>query len=195
MPVVCDPSTVGIGVGAFTLVRRSALARTPGLAYLKMEVADDVALGSMVKAAGGRCHLVYADRLGSLAGSLEKGGGMLGFSLWRTLLLTATWLAVDLAIPVAAIACGGAAAAVGAVQLVAQLATHVVLARHCAAPLRGALVWPVGIVLGIAMLARSGILAWWRGAIVWRATSYTRQEIEQGRRWIGGRVRIGSAGS
>jgi hypothetical protein len=199
-----DRSPVGFGVGAFTLVRRSALARTPGLAYLKMEVADDVALGSMIKASGGRCrlftsreavHLVFAERLGVLARSLEKGGGILGFSLWRTLLVAAAWLAVDLAIPVGAIACGGPAAVVGAIHLLALFATHAVLAGHCAAPLRGALAWPLGTVLSIAMFVRSGALAWWRGAIVWRATSYSRREIEAGRRWIGGRVRVSSIGT
>jgi hypothetical protein len=53
-------------------------------------------------------------------------------------------------------------------------------------------VWPLGLVLGIAMFVRSGVLAWWRGAIVWRATSYSRRDIEAGRRWIGGRVRLGT---
>ena len=33
------------------------------------------------------------------------------------------------------------------------------------------------------MYARSGILAWWRGAIVWRGTHYGKRQIEGGRRW------------
>jgi len=194
-----DRSTVGIGVGAFTLVRRSALDRTPGLAWLKMEMVDDAALGSMIKATGGRCrlfaardavHLVFAERLGMLARGLEKGGGLFGFSLWRTLLVACAWLAIDLAIPLVAIASGGMLAAIGVAQLVALTATHVLLARHFTAPLGGAFAWPLGAVIGVSMLARSGILAWRRGAIVWRGTSYHRRELEAGRRWVYGSVRI-----
>jgi hypothetical protein len=107
------------------------------------------------------------------------------------LLLAAAWLGFELAMPVAAIAHGDAAAVAGAAQLALMTATYVVLARHFAAPLRGALLWPVGLVLGVAMLVRSGVLAWWREAIVWRATVYGRGEIEAGRRWVAGRVRLG----
>ena len=47
------------GVGAFGLVRRTALARSPGWEWLKMEVADDVGLGMLiVREAGGRSQLV-----------------------------------------------------------------------------------------------------------------------------------------
>jgi cellulose synthase/poly-beta-1,6-N-acetylglucosamine synthase-like glycosyltransferase len=50
-----DPrSSIAAGSGSFNLVRRSALLRTEGLAWLKLEVADDVALAQAVKRAGGR---------------------------------------------------------------------------------------------------------------------------------------------
>ncbi len=49
--LVSDPrSKVGGRVGAFGLVRRSALERSPGIEHLRLEVADDLALGQMLKA-------------------------------------------------------------------------------------------------------------------------------------------------
>lgn len=195
-----DASKIGVGVGAFNLVRRSALERSRGLAYLRMEMADDVALGAMLKASGARCrffaardavHIVFAERLGVLSRGVEKGGGLLGFSLLRTLAVACAWLAIDVAVPFVALATQSPlAAALGAAQLVLLTAMHVVLARHFRLPMRGALLWPIGTIVGIALLARSGALAWWRGAIVWRGTSYGRAEIEAGRRWLSGQVRL-----
>lgn len=107
----------------------------------------------------------------------------MGFSLVRTLALTMTWLAVDLGVPLAAIATGGPLALLGIAQLLLLTATHALVSRHFGAPMRGVLLWPLGGVIGVAMYARSGILAWWRGAIVWRGTHYGKRQIEGGRRW------------
>ena len=187
-----DRSNVGVGVGAFNLVRRDALERSHGLVHLRMEMADDVALGAMLKASGARCrffaardavHLVFAERVGVLARGLEKGGGIMGFSLVRTIAVTLVWLAVDLGVPLGAIAAGGPVALVGALQLLLLTGTHALVSRHFGAPMGGVLLWPLGGVVGIAMFARSGVLAWWRGAIVWRGTHYGKDQIEGGRRW------------
>jgi cellulose synthase/poly-beta-1,6-N-acetylglucosamine synthase-like glycosyltransferase len=194
-----DGSTVGVGVGAFNLVRRSALRRSPGLSHLRMEIVDDVALGAMLKASGARCrfyaarkavHLVFAESLSVFARGLEKGGGIFGFSLVRTLVTPALGVVLDLGIPLVALASGGLPALFGAVQLALVTATFVLIARLFDGSRRGALLWPLGIVVGMAMLVRSGVLAWWRKAIVWRGTYYTQREIESGRRWIHGRVRL-----
>ena len=194
-----DRSAIGVGVGAFNLVRRSALDASPGLQHLRMEMADDVALGAMMKASGARCRffaarddvtVLYAESVGELARGLEKGGGMFGFSALRALLLVSAWLAIDLGVPLAAIGSGGhALVAIGVTQL--ALATIFVLARHFHAPLRGVWLWPIGAVLGGLFGIRSGYLAWRRQAIVWRGTAYGKADIEGGRRWIRGRVDLG----
>jgi cellulose synthase/poly-beta-1,6-N-acetylglucosamine synthase-like glycosyltransferase len=43
-----------VGVGAFNLVRRSALSQTPGLQWLKMEIVDDTGLAKMMVEQGFR---------------------------------------------------------------------------------------------------------------------------------------------
>ncbi|HEX9295300.1 MAG TPA: glycosyltransferase family 2 protein, partial [Polyangiaceae bacterium] len=192
-----DRSSAAMGVGAFNLVRKRALDASPGLAHLRMEVADDVALGAMLKASGARCrvfaarryvHLVCAERLDVLARNLEKGGHVFGFSLSLAILVPFAFLAIELGVPALAIAQGGVAAALAAGQLAALTIVNVVVARHFAAPLRGAILWPIGMIVMMALAARAGMLGWWRGGIVWRGTRYSRSEIEAGRRFIGGCV-------
>lgn len=56
---VPDPKSSAVaGIGAFILVRRSAYDRSPGIEWLKLEVADDVGMGLLIKSHGGRCAVV-----------------------------------------------------------------------------------------------------------------------------------------
>jgi len=56
---VPDPeSRAAFGVGAFNLVRSSSFARTGGFEYLRLEVADDVAIAAMMKQHGGRSEVL-----------------------------------------------------------------------------------------------------------------------------------------
>jgi glycosyl transferase family 2 len=194
-----DRSPIGVGIGAFNLVRRSALDRTPGLVHLRMEIADDVALGAMLKACGARCrlyaggddvHLTFADSLSALSRTSEKGGALLGFSLLRAVLVPALWLAFDLAVPLTAVAAGGAAAWLGGIALVALTTLHVAVACRFTANPASALLWPVGVALLAMLSLRSGALAWWRNGVVWRGTYYGRDEVEAARRFVAGRVRM-----
>jgi cellulose synthase/poly-beta-1,6-N-acetylglucosamine synthase-like glycosyltransferase len=55
-----DRKDAFIGSGAFNLVRGTAFDRTPGFEWLKMEIADDLALGMMVKGAGAKQSVVLS---------------------------------------------------------------------------------------------------------------------------------------
>ena len=58
---VNDPTqSEGVGVGAFNLVRRAAFEQTAGFEWFKMDVADDVALGQLMKNATGQSHVLIA---------------------------------------------------------------------------------------------------------------------------------------
>ncbi len=182
---------VGLGVGAFNLVRRRTLHATDALGVLRMEVADDVGLGALVHLSGARCrllagrgavHLEFMADLGALGRSADKGGGMLGFSWWRPFVFAALPLALDVALPAAALASGGVTAALGAATLAAATLTHLAFTSHFDGPLRGALLWPLGVALTSGFTLRAGLRAWRQQGVSWRDTFYPRAVLERGRR-------------
>lgn len=187
-----DASSIGVGVGAFTLVRRALMVESGALEYARMEVADDVTIGAYLKQQhGARCrvlvghgdvHLVFMESLGALARSSDKTGSLLGFTWWGPVIAGVVPFALDVAIPVAAMAAGGPARAVGAAALAVATATHMLLGRHFACPVRGSLLWPVGQVIMGALTLRSGLLAWKDQGIYWRRTFYSRAALEAGKR-------------
>jgi hypothetical protein len=182
------------GVGAFNLVRRTALERTPGLASMKMEILDDLALGQMLKDHGARSSLalghgaVALDFYGS-AGELMRGMEKHGFrSLgrlgWARLVGFALgfWL-VESAPLVALAACGHPLLqAAGLALLTLALATSVGANRFLGRPLVPALLFPIGTAMLIAFALRSGWLALRRGGIAWRGTIYPLAALRAGMR-------------
>lgn len=186
-----DRSSIALGVGAFNLVRRSALERTRALEELRMEIADDVGLAVLIKHDGGRCrmfagrgevHLTFLDSIGAAARSAGKGGGMFGWSPWLPVIAALLPLSVEVVLPLAALWHGGIAAILGGVALALATLTHAVLGRHFEAPLRGALLWPLSPLLNAVMVLRAGLRAWREQGVWWRHTFYPRAMIDEGRR-------------
>lgn len=186
-----DGSGIGAGVGAFNLARRRWLEDTRAIEQLRMEIADDVALGALLKQSGARTRLfvgresvslVFQDSLSALFRSADKGGGMFGWVLWRPVVMALAPTLIELVLPVAAIIHGGVAATAGALSLAAITATHVIVSAHCAVPVRGAWLWPLGHVFNAATMLRAGWLAWRRQGVVWRSTFYPREVVDAGRR-------------
>ena len=183
-----------IGVGAFNLVRRSLLARTPGFSWLRMEVADDLGLAQMVKDAGGRTLVVsghgqvgltwYQDVPGMIRG-LEKNtcGVLAGYRPARALLLALAMASFALA-PLLAW-WPGLPMELQVVGTAALLAPPL-----CALPgrRRFGLEWapaffsPVGLLILSWALVRSGLHCARRGGIVWRQTFYPVAELRRGQR-------------
>lgn len=190
---VADPdSPVGMGSGSFTLVRRGPLLEHRLLEQVRLEVADDLALGLAAKAAGLRCgvllggdavQVTFYPSLGAMFRGSEKNGyAVLGrYSLWRTWLGSLAFLAVWLA-PLLALAAWWqpAVQVLGAVTLMLATAQLGGLARSNGWSPLVALLWPVGAVLFTAMMLRSGWLGWRRGGLVWRDSFYPTAMLKQG---------------
>lgn len=191
-----DPrSGASIGAGAFNLVRRAALDRTPGIEWLRMEVADDICLGQMLKAAGARQTVVNGSRLVSLvfhrsiADALRSAErptftAIGNFSLAK---LTAMGLLlcglecsplISLALARTPLA---AAAAVALVLL--SFVVMIINNRWFDRPSWNLALLPLAELVSLYSQVRSGVLGKWRGGIVWRGTFYPTTELKAGRRF------------
>jgi len=191
---VSDPrSSAATGVGAFNLVRRAHLERTPGFEWLKLDVADDLALGLLLKSHGGRCAVLSAtdllsvrwyDSLPAMLRGLEKNTfAIAGCRLSTTAVLAVGSLLLDFA-PLLALAGLGHAwlSLLGAGTLAVSLAVAAVSARWAGRPLLPALCFPVGSLLLSAIVLRAGLLGWRRGGVVWRDTFHASAELRRGAR-------------
>jgi hypothetical protein len=200
-------SPVAVGIGAFNLVRRPALQRSPGFVWLKLEVVDDVGLARMLKASGARtallngCGFVALDWYRSLAeaaSGAEKSvfATVGGFSVARLAGLAAGILLLELLpfllLPAAVgrwCASGTAASplltglgALAALSCGAALLAQGIICRWARRPLLPSLLVPVGVVLNVWMSLRAGWLAVRRGGLLWRGVLYPLERLRQGAR-------------
>lgn len=191
---VPDPrSRVAVGGGLFNLVRRSAFERTEGFPWLKLEVADDVALGQMLKRAGARpevtlarglVSLAFYDSVSEMAWGLEKSGFALlcRFSFALLPLAVGGYLLLDLGWAIGLASGVAAAQALGAYALALALAATVSLQRWAGRSLRTIPLMHVASLLFAWMVARSAWLVWRRGGVAWRGTLYSTDALRAGRR-------------
>ena len=192
---VKDPaSSASAGVGAFNLFRRSAYARTPGLAWLRMEVGDDVGLGQMLKLSGARSAVVNArgelslkfySSLGELTRHMEKSPGVGGLAPAVYMAFAAAIWILELAPFVLALSPAApswmrAAAAVLALGSVGQA---MAMSRWLGQPVLPGLLTPVGATFFCGVALRASALAALRGGIVWRDTFYPRDALRAGARF------------
>lgn len=193
---VGDPkSSAAVGGGMFNLVRRSAYDRTEGFAWLKMEVADDVVLGQMLKLAGARPAVFNARNFVTLgfyetpmemARGLEKTGyAVIGqFNLAVLAMVSAVLLGAAWG-PFIALAFGSSAwvRVAGAVGVVAFTITSAIYARWCGRRVGPAILSPFGMVFLVWCALRSAWLAIKRRGIMWRGTLYPTEKLKAGRRF------------
>lgn len=183
---VQDPkSTAAVGVGAFNLVRRSALEASEGLPWLAYDVADDLALGVLMKRSGARCavarggglvHVTWYETLGAMFVGLEKNTyPTSGCSFPRMIFfaLAVAWLELSPFVALWPLSPGlGWLRALSAVALGAGAVSATLMSRAFNRPLLPALLTPLGTVLYVSLMLRSGWLGWRRGGISWRGTFY-----------------------
>lgn len=193
---VSDPaSRVTAGVGAFNLVRRSAFDKTQGFEWLKMEPADDMALGMMMKNSGagsavlsgrGQVGVRLVRSLSEAVRSSEKGIMVHRFSLWRPAVVGLVLLLLEVSPYLAWIPSGSVVPPViGSVALVAGLASSLLVARFMGNPVLPAVLHSLGALLMIGAMVKSGVAAARRGGLVWRGTFYPKEKLLEARRLKG----------
>ncbi|MDE3136522.1 MAG: glycosyltransferase [Acidobacteriota bacterium] len=192
-PWLVDKPAAGsyMGIGAFQMVRRSAYEAAGEHKRLAMEVVDDMKLGKMVKRAGFRSNVGFAEGyvrlrwqegLRNITRGLTKNmfAGM-SFHVWKAV---GTFFAVLIlsVLPFVALAFThgltfwlAVAASIGAIVFNAA----VLRGSGAESPVYG-IAHPVGALVFAWIAIRSMVVTLWRGGIVWRDTFYPLDELRRG---------------
>jgi len=172
-----------VGLGAFNLVRRSRLDQSPGLSWLRLEIADDMGLGLLIKQAGGRTRVASAiddlrlrwyPGLSAMIRGLEKNlfAVICRFSLPRAIAMISAGVLVQLAPWLALAAPQPWIRLSGILALAISPLPGLILAKRWhQSPLVGAFS-AVGQWLLIAALIRSTYVVTRAGGVAWRNTWY-----------------------
>ena len=191
--LVSDPrSKVGGSVGAFGIVRRSALERSPGIEHLRLEVVDDLALGQMLKDSGSRSAVTngrglvlihWYRTLAELARGTEKAGALFDHRVLPALTWTVCLGALELGpFLVAFLAPLSAARWLGVLAAALLLGSTLWICRFAGQRTLAALSFPAGVVVNGVLLLRAAVLGKIRGGLQWRTTLYRPEELRPGRR-------------
>lgn len=193
---VSDPaSRTFIGIGAFNMVNRDAFLAAGGFEWLRMEVADDVGVGLMMKRAGRRCGVVelsawlslYWHRsIASAVRGSEKGwSSVCRFSVAATIFLGVLNTVMELA-PLGALLLiwpsTRAAGWVGVLTAGVYLFASVTIGRWMHQGSLPHLLSIFTVPLGFAIMVRTAILGSLRGGAMWRGTLYTTEMLRAGMR-------------
>lgn len=180
-----------IGVGAFNLVKHSILQDSAGFEWLRMEVADDVGLGKLIKEAGGKSTFAMAQDLisvewypsiSAMFSGLEKNlfAGGAHYSLLRLItLILVMWSMIfapfivllyptPLWLNILAIS--------SLIWLPIMAITGKIISKT---DLSMGLFVPVGQFIISLMMLRSAIMCIKRGGIIWRGTLYPLKQLKK----------------
>jgi glycosyltransferase involved in cell wall biosynthesis len=183
-------SGAAVGVGAFNMVRRSIYERIGGHRSLRLTVVDDMALGRLVKIAGGRI-LVFASRellrvrwqkglAGSIRGVEKNAFAGLRYSWWRTIgaslgvlvLWLGPWIILARRASVGVELLGGA-------SLLGEIVYGAGAALALGLPVWYAPFGVAGVCLGCLALWRSALCTTLQRGIRWRGTLYPLAELRK----------------
>jgi hypothetical protein len=183
------------GAGAFTMVKRSALEKTKGLAWLKLEIIDDLTLGQMVKRSGSRSDMIngrsyvgvqWYRTFNEMTVGLGRAlfVGLPNFNLFALVLISCFTFTLDMIPFVILIPMGIPYLPIaGLIIILIALSTSILAARFIGLPLLPAFFLPLGNIIVFLTALIMGTMTTIRGGIVWRGTFYSIKTLKQGRRF------------
>lgn len=178
-----------VGVGAFNLVRRAPYEQAGGHSTLRLHVIDDGALGKLMKDAGARVRVAFANGLAGVrwqqsfaatVRGLDKNGfAAVGYSPVRAAAAVAGLLAFYWWPWVGMFAGSAASKAMCACAAAVQLSVHTISARMLHLPALYGPLAPVGVCLVVWSIIRSTAITLWQGGIRWRDSFYPLAELRK----------------
>ncbi len=194
---VADPDRpTAISVGAFILVRRADFLRTEGFPWLRLEVADDMALSLLLKRAGhriallngrGQIVLTWYRSFAEMQRRMQKNWfAIMGRCSVPRCLALALFLALFPLLPLSQLPDAGVAPGVRlallAVGMGGMSLAGLLWAHATRRPLPTAAIPWLGNLLMAWMLVRSAVIGARIGGIEWRGRVYDAQTLHAGRR-------------
>ena len=192
---VADPKARDFfAAGGFNLLRRQVYEQLGGFDTLRMEVVEDLRMAWKVKRAGYAQRVVLGPGLASIhwihgalgiVGLMEKNG----FAAFRyrvgMALLLFLGFALQIALPLAAIASGGWATVAGLLTYAFISLSYVANRPVTQAPPWLSIFFAPAVAILLFALVRSMILTLKRGGVKWRGTLYPLDELRRnaGRGW------------
>ncbi len=190
-----EKNRAAVGSPSLALVRRTSLVKAGGLADLRMEPSEDVAIAQMIKAAGGRSGVVngrgyvgasFYRSLREMAVGLERGvyASLGNFSFARVVWLSLLFFALEFGpylfffpfdIPHHDL--------IGTAVVSLGIIVSILICRWMGLPLLAAFYFPIDLVIVTYMFLRAGVVCAVQGGFWWRGTFYSREMLSMGRRF------------
>ena len=177
------------GVGAYNLVRRSALGRAGGFEPIKLDIMDDVKLGKLLKRTGSRCEILRASD--GLSIRWQSGAWACIIGLEKNAFAAANYSVIQLLWICGATTVVFCGPSIGAI-LAGEARTGFVAAAALSHVLYGLTAWvhgyafwlfpmlmPSGLAFVFAFL-RSGWITLRQGGVRWRDTFYPLEVLRRG---------------
>lgn len=183
LPIRTRPLKCIKGVGAFNLVRRSKFLETEGFEWLRMDVADDVALAQLIARNGGRSLLMKAGKEGpsldwyadfnELVHGLEKNvvGGFTNYQVHMVVIMSFMSF-LPLVMHVLSIG------------VFATFIFAFLVKRYTSYRWYELICFPLGIAILGFILIRSSVICFRQGGIRWSGTFYPLRKLKEGSRVI-----------
>lgn len=179
-----------VGVGAFNLVRASVYQQLGGHERLKMDVADDVHLGKLIKLSGyrqclseapERIRVRWAFGLRGIIHVLTKNAFAGHDYSWLLIVRSIIGLGIVAIWPWLGLFTGPILArALCGATLAAMFTLQAFFARRGGIQAGYALAWPLAALLFLYISIRSGVLTERQGGVYWRGTFYPLADLRRG---------------
>jgi glycosyltransferase involved in cell wall biosynthesis len=181
-----------IGVGAFNLVRAETYHRCGTHQAIAMNPVDDVELGRLLKANGGRQDCLFGrnsisvkwyNSVSEMVCGLEKNiMPFCGYSLLRIIAVSAAIIILRIW-PMSALFLvqDRILLALNGLLVIIQAGLAITAAANSSIPVRHVLWLPLAPFIGLYILWNSAIKTIFRGGIIWRNTFYSLDELQKKR--------------
>lgn len=192
-----DKGEGAIGLGAFNLVEAKVFNQTPGFEWLKMEPADDLGVGALLKQQGaktrvadaqGLMHFAWYDNLSQAFKGLEKNtfGPGSQYSYLKQIGIVSFLYTLGL-LPTLSLLLGLFSGDIllisfGALAWISNIIVAFSLPKASNKEIPYYLLLPIGILLIATIMANAAWQCYKNGGVYWRGTLYPLAQLKAGQR-------------